>query len=531
MVLRRLAILVLVVLTLAAAGCGQKAVGQQQQLRHPSAKPIASLRWTIVGTSDVATLDPAQATDAASVAVGSLLDEGLVRLDSHLRVVPGVANYWSVSRDGLTYTFHIRPGQHFSNGDPLTSGDVAASLTRAMGPASSNGVMGTYLNEIATANGSPDIYPLGKSEIGIHLSHPSEGFLAKLTFLGAAIVDMGVLRRYGAIWTSHEAGLGPYRLLTWKHGSYLVLVRNNYYSPKPTLDRVTIAFAPSAAVAANAFANNRTAVVSQLEGDAGIQSRFGSEAHAAPALALDYIVFNNHHASVNNQFLRRALASAIDRKAMVRSVFGSTAVAEASLVPPSLLPEVMTERADTTFAVQSLAQSGHASGSSLRTLTFVYPKSPSEKKRALFLTAEWERVLGIHVKPVGLQPRAYGTAVRAGKFDLALVRWGAEYPDASDFLGSQLESKAADNISGWSNYHFDKLLQAATAAKANSPERARDLLGADQIATQNAIWIPLDSPIQLALIRNDVKGLGFTPAGLVGWQKTSVPPSTSINGY
>jgi ABC-type oligopeptide transport system substrate-binding subunit len=120
-----------------------------------------------------------------------------------------------------------------------------------------------------------------------------------------------------------------------------------------------------------------------------------------------------------------------------------------------------------------------------------------------------------------MHPQSYGTAVRSGKFDLALVRWGAEYPDASDFLVSQLQTGAPNNLSRWSNYHFDGLVKAATMARVNSPERRRDLLGAAQIATKYVILMPLDSPVQVAVISGDVKGLQFTPMGLSGWDRVS----------
>ncbi len=483
---------------------------------------VSSLRWTLAGTSDVSTLDPAQATDAASLAVASLLNEGLVRMDRRLRIVPGLANYWKVSADGLTYTFHLRPGQHFSNGDRVTSGDVAASLIRALGPASSNGIMGTYLDEIARANGSPDIYPLGSGEVGVHLSHPSASFLAKLTFVGASIVDMGVVRRYGSIWTTHEAGLGPFYLTSWNHGKNIVLHRNPYYFPKPPpVVRLTVQFAPTVDKAVQDFAAQRTGIVSQLDGGTAVSSVNPAEIHSAPALALDYIVFNTRHSAVNNQYLRRALASAVNRKAMIKATFGPAAIPEASLAPPSLLPGIARETEDTSVAVQSMAQAGHAQGSSLRTLTLLYPKSATEEKRARFLTGEWQRVLGVHVRPVGLAVPVYDTAVREGKFDLALVQWAAEPPDASDFIVDQLQSRAPNNLSGWSNSHFDKLVRAAILAPVNSPERKRDLLAAAQIATTYAIWIPLDSPVQVALIRSDVKGLRLNPLGLTGWEKVA----------
>src|SRR5438309_11550082 len=98
-----------------------------------------------VGVADIATFDPGLSPDFASIAAIDMVFTGLVQLDDNQRVAPQMAQSWEVSSDGLTWTFHLRPNLHFSDGTPLTSSDVAYSLDRALQPAEKSSVGPAYL--------------------------------------------------------------------------------------------------------------------------------------------------------------------------------------------------------------------------------------------------------------------------------------------------------------------------------------------------------------------------------------------------
>lgn len=480
-----------------------------------------TLRWTLAGVTNVPTLDPALAADPASLAVCRLIYGGLVRVDAHMTVVPDGAAHWSISPNGKQYTFVLRHNLRFADGTRVTAADAAASLRRALGPGSSNGVLGEYLGDVAWSHGSPAIQAVGRRIVRIRLRRPASQFLSELAFPGTDIVDTEVVRHYGPVWTQHAVGFGPYRLVSWRQDQSLVLTPNPYYPDHPNLRRLIIRFAPAAA-AETAFAHHRTDIVSQLAPDATLGRRFGAATHSGPALGLDYIAINTHRAPLTQATVRRALAGAVNRRALVQRLFGEAASPLNSVVPPILLSGLPPEASSPSLARLELAQSGHTLGRGIRPLRYIFPNMRLEWRRAALLRAQWRDALDIKIVPVPLNPEQYASALEARDFDLALVQWGIEYPDPADLLDVQLRSGAQNNLSGWSSSTFDRLLAAAASSPVASQKRRQEYVAAATLAQRASVWIPLDIPRQTVLIQPRVSGLSLTPQGIAGWSNASV---------
>lgn len=500
---------ILILLSLAIAGCGANV----SQL--PVQRPPGTLIWTVAGASDISTLDPAQATDTASIDACQMLYEGLVRLNTAMHVVPAAADWWKESQHGLRYVFHLRRGLRFSSGTPLTASDVVASFRRALALGSGNGVMGGYLNELAIVRGQPAIFAPQPGRVEFLLSRPSPQFLPKLTFVGADIVDMRTVNRYGAVWTSHPDGLGPYRLVRWTPGVALTLAPNSHFLPHPPVRRLRMTFASQSA-AVDAFASGRADIVTGLTPRPTIQHRYPSETQTFSRPALDFVIMNAHRHALANAHLRAAFAFAVDRDLLTHKLFGSAATPVGSVVPPALLPGAYQQVYDPQAALAQLKLSGHPYGRGLPHFRFIFPNTPTEVERASILQATWLRVLGLRVLTIPLPYAEYATAVRRGQFDLATVQWGAEYPDPANFLDRQLHGGSPGDLAGWNNVHFDRLIDASRLDGTDSPARRLALLGAAQLAAEKAPWIPLDSPVELTLVRNSIHGVTSTPEGLLG---------------
>lgn len=505
---RVLAFLAACLLLASLGGCGGRAT-----LPHRSG-PISSLNWTVVGQSPTS-LDPALASSPAAVDLASLLYEGLVTLDAKLRVVPAAAASWHVLNHGQRYVFHLRPGLRFSNGNRLTPADVVGSFRRAQG---TSGLMGSYLSEVSLKNGVPNVYAASHDDVGFILSHPSPEFLAKLTFAGAGIVDMSTVRRYGQVWTSHADGLGPFKLVQWTPGGRISLAPNPFFPRRPRLKHLNISFA-SATTAINDFQDGSAGVVSMLSPSRKLIQHFGPAAQTGPTLGLDYVAINTRGKDLKNQSLRRALALAVNRSLLVHRVFGMSATPTASVVPSDLLPGVPGEGYEPKEAPRQLGASGHPKGAGLREFRMVIAKTAIQTKQATILSRMWQRHLGIRVKPIALSATQYLAAIRRRKFDLALVQWGAQYPDAANFLDTQLSTGAPDNLSGWSNPRYDQLISASRRQPHDSAERRHELLQAADIADVETPWIPLDNPTQMALVKSGASALTLTPIGLMGWAR------------
>ena len=206
---------ILSVLTLAVliCGCGSKSPGIVGQAVSPTPHPKTTVQWGLAGISDLPTLDPALASDAASISVASLVYGGLVRFDRHLRVQPDGASHWTISRDGKTYTFFLRPNLRFADGSKVTANDFVAALDRALGPEGPAGTAPFYLQLIvgSTSGTKPrGIVAVNRSTVRITLTHPAAHFLSELAFPSSFVPEPSLVRRYGASWTDHAMGFGPY---------------------------------------------------------------------------------------------------------------------------------------------------------------------------------------------------------------------------------------------------------------------------------------------------------------------------------
>lgn len=502
----------LLLLALVLSGCGSV----PRSSASKTTEPIANIRWFVAGSPGIDTLDPAHATDAASIDIISLLFEGLVRLGSNMHIQPAAASSWKETRSGHRYVFTLRRGLRFSNGRKVTSKDAVASIDRALAPANANGEMAGYLSELSQINGHPAITALGPRRVQFLLAYPSAAFLAKLAFVGLDIVDISTVKRYGAVWTLHADGLGPYRLNGTASGKTIRLLPNRNFRPKPPHQPVTVEFG-SVSRAVARFRSGQADIVTGLSPSTPLPNSLKQDEQLAPLQTLDYVMLNTRGAALKNVRLRRALELALNRRQITDEVFGKSSRPVASLVPPSLLPHAPQQAYSPKVAQKQLAIARRQLSGKIPTMRLIYnDEAPYQKRWADILSAAWYRVLGIQVQQSGLSGPSYVAAIHDGDFGMATVRWGAEYPDAGDFLLAQLDHWSRDDFARWDNVRFNGLMKTSQRFGIDSIQRRRDLLDAEKIAALQAPWIPMDSPLQMALISPRVPGIKLTDAGVMG---------------
>ncbi|MGI9253848.1 MAG: ABC transporter substrate-binding protein, partial [Thermomicrobiales bacterium] len=213
------------------------------------------LNWSLEGVSDLVSLDPATASDAQGFTAVGLLYGGLVRLNADLLVEPDLAESWTVSDDGMAYTFTLREGAKFSDGSPITSADVVASLNHALDPSTGAWTGPYYLALIEGANAvaasgseGPDGTPMpvvteisgvkavDDRTVEIRITQPSAYFLSVLSLAPAKIAPAA-----GA--GDGKVTSGPFALEAWNKGLGLVLVPiANYWEPADKLSIVNLIF-------------------------------------------------------------------------------------------------------------------------------------------------------------------------------------------------------------------------------------------------------------------------------------------------
>jgi peptide/nickel transport system substrate-binding protein len=355
--------------------------------------PAAAAKTTLtIGMGvEPAGLDP---TSAAPVAIREVtwnnLFEGLVALDPKGAVVPLLAKDWTVSGDGLTYTFHLREGVRFHNGVPFDSSVVKFSLDRARGPDSTN-AQKQFFEPIADV-ATPD--PLTAV---ITLKEPAGLFLYWLAWGDAVMVEPSSV----ATEATQPVGTGPFRFKDWVRGDRVVLERNpDYWGPAPALETVTFRFIGDAQAQAAALrAGDVDAVPNftapELFAEFQSDPRFAAVAGLSPRKLVAGM--NNGKPPFNDVRVRRALMMAIDRQAVIEGAYSGYGTAIGSHWAPSDSGYVDLTGVipyDPAGARALLAEAGYANG---LTFTIKVPQFSHTTRAAEIMQAMFAEV-GVTMK-------------------------------------------------------------------------------------------------------------------------------------
>jgi len=496
--MRRFAVLWLLAsgLWLLVAGCGRRETnvqrGDREQVLHRG-----------IG-SEPGDLDPQLATGLAEQCVTSALFEGLVREDARdLHPVPGVADHWEVSPDGLAYTFHLRADARWSDGTPVTAPDFVASYRRILTPslAADNATLFyVLLNAEAFNRGRlADFGQVGCAALDAHtlqftLAHPAPYFLALLTqtpFLPvpvAAIAKEGPADQRGNPWTKpgHLVGNGPFTLQSWQPNREIVVTKSPTYWDATRVRLQAIHFYPidSREAEERAFRAGQLHVTYTLP--AGKVDAYRRDAprllRIDPYLNTYFFRVNVRRPGLDDERVRRALALAIDRAAITDRILRGGQQPAASLAPPGL-PDYTPPAGDgTDFAAarRLLAEAGHPGGSGLPPLEILFDNSGNLRLVAEAVQEMWHREIGVDVRLVNQEFKVVLTERRAGQYQLLLSDWVGDYPDAKTFL-DVFRGDSGNNHTGWASGEYDALLNAADrtvdpAARADLMRRAESLL-------------------------------------------------------
>ena len=304
-------------------------------------------------------LDP---TASASAAIGEVtfptIYEGLVHLGPGGTVEPLLATSWDVVQDGLTYTFHLRPGVHFHDGSAFDAEAVRFSLTRILDSGSRNPQKPLFAC-IDTVEATDPL------TVTLHLSRPYSSLLEALG-LSAAIMVSPVSAAGNA---ANPTGTGPFRFESWRRGDAVTLRRNSdYWGEAPVLERVTYRFIadPNAALDALAAGDvDAFAAFPAPESIANLRRDPRFDVAVAPSEAKTILAINNRRKPFDDIRVRQALTAAIDRRAIIDAAmfgFGTPIGSHYAPVEPGYVDLTGLSPYDPAKAKQLLAEAGYPQG-------------------------------------------------------------------------------------------------------------------------------------------------------------------------
>jgi oligopeptide transport system substrate-binding protein len=548
----------------------------QSEQSPQSVKPF-TYRLGVVGPR-IAAFDPARATDANALQALQFLYVGLVQFDTELRVIPQLAQSWSISTDGLTYTFHLKPNLKFSEGTSLGASDVAYSLDRALSPDCAQATdtvrmhLGLLKDSGLRLSGSiPTL--IGRSivvrdaqTIELTLSEPAAYFLAALASPVAFVVERQVVEEGNAGWSaSLAAGVGadgPFSGARVADGSTLVFPRNpNYYGQKPVMRALELAFFRTPELAYEAYQAN---LIDQAPLPPRVGARFQPGIHDvqfSTGLALRGVALNYLYRPFDNIHIRQAFDLALDKELFTDTVEKNATPASCHLVPqgPDYDSDLTCldqmnglERGDPERAMRLFAQGLQEEGMTLKTLpplSIAYDASlPEGVETITLMRMMWQTILGVTIGAQALAPgqlRLAEARTRCPLLDLVqcqnrglalwYTRWQVDYPDPHAWLTLRFAQDAPLNSENYGRslcacaseqQAVQHLMEQAD--REREPERRQALYDqVQQSMVTDVAWLPIsrqqDFFVEKPCVESHVhpNALGWVPSD--AWSVSSFP--------
>ncbi len=464
--------------------------------------PIAAHAQTLEIATDQSPvgLDPHVATAFSTAQIDSVIYEGLTAIDPQLRVIPALASSWTVSPDGLTYTFTLRENAAFQNGRPLTPGDVIKNFERVRDPKTASPYASRF-------TGIASMQPTGPHSLTITLDKPSAPFLVQLASLAIAAPEaMAELGR-------KPMGTGPFRLAEWIPDTALTLERNPTYwdAGLPKLAGIKFDIVPESATRESGLSGGSyqmipvvdAAIVASLTGTPGVRFEETQD------LAYSLVGVNVSRPPFDKPAVREAVNMALDRAQIVQAAYFGRAVPGGPLSPAlsfwaAPISAFPCYKPDPEGARKKLLDAGLATPVKV-TLNVL---------GSLQLVVDVAQVVQAQLNKAGfdvtLNVQEQGKFIadwRASNFD-AFVSLNGGSPDPDDYFGRSFQTGGATNVFKYSNPGLDKLLDAARAAQ--DPDKRRMLyFDAQAILACTGPAMPIAYGTLTSAVRDNVQG--FTP--------------------
>lgn len=471
-------------LALAALALGSCA---RHETRVEAGNHNGVLHWGL--GSDPESVDPGISTSLVESTIMSALFEGLVNISiDGTTILPGVAERWDESADGLTYTFHLRADARWSDGSPVTAGDFEYAFRRAADPALASQVVDTGyaiagVRDVSSGK-TPSLESVGARALDprtfeLRLAHPAPYILFVLgqgpwlPVPKAVVERLGGTHDRGSAWTKpgNMVSNGPYVLKSWEPNANVTVMRNPYYWDRARVRINEVRFYPNdnpdteeLGYRSGQFHATYRVPLSKLE---GYKASGNGALRVTPELGTWFIVFNTKRPPFDSPKVRRAFALAIDRDALIPRVLRETASPAHSMTRPGtagINPPELPDH-DPALARRLLAEAGYPGGAGLPRLEFTVKTSGTESLLGEALQQVWEKELGARVSIAQSESKVAINSLYSHSFQFAMSGWfpGVNSPE---FILTLARGQSAANMADWQDEEFDRAFTAAENARS-----------------------------------------------------------------
>lgn len=467
------------------------------------------------------TLDPALSQEMSSHTYIMHIFSGLVAFDRDMNLVPDIAKSWEVDDDGDTYTFHLREGVRFHNGEGVTAADFKYSWERACHPRTKSPTATTYLNDIVGVmemlSGDSEeiegVYVVDKYTLQVRIDNPKAYFLSKLTYPVSFVVNEANVKS-GQEWWREPEGTGPFELKGWEEDELLLLERNElYYRDKAGVSYV--AFRLSGGTPMQLYERDEIDVtyvsLSNLERVMDESNPLHQELEIFPELSLSYISFNTSKPPFDDPEVRQAFCHALDKDRVISQVLQSSVSQADGIVTPEM-PGYDGNVQGLSYDLDKAKEL--INGTILPPITFTTPGEGGYLSPWLSaILWQWEQNLEVEIEVRQLESEAYFPRLDEEKDHMFFYGWVADYPDPQNFLEVLFGSESENNKGEYGNPEVDDLL-ARAAIEQDSEIRFELYHQAEQRIIDDAPCLPLWFGQNYVLIKPHVKDYVVGPLGI-----------------
>jgi oligopeptide transport system substrate-binding protein len=512
------------------AACGQNDVTQTSKNNSSAVNTPGLVVVNHGNGAEPSTLDPhlAQGTWEDSI-IGDML-MGLTTESAKGEPLPGAAERWETSADGLTWTFHLRDHQ-WSDGQPVTSQDFVYAWRRILNPKTTspyayflylikNGeaVNARKMPETALGVTAPD-----DKTLVVQLEHPAPYLPQYLTHFTTYPVPRHVVEAKGDAWArpGNYVGNGAFTLVEWVPNDHVTLQKNPKFWDAANVKVDRVVFYPSSdyEAALKRFRAGELDMQDRLpfaEID-WLRANMPEVIRVAPILSVEYVAANEARKPFDDVRVREALSLAIDRETITRKIRKLGETPAYGMVPPGIANYPGGVTADFKSmpyperikrAQLLLQQAGYGPNKHLKTTVIIRSASTDALRYPAAIQAMWR---AIYVDADILQNDAsiFYSKIQQGDFDIAIPAWGADFNDPITFL-DMLRKGNSNNYGHFYDPKYDALLDQASK-ETDLGNRGKLLAQAEAMAVKEQAWAPIYFWVSGAIVRPYVKGWEENP--------------------
>ncbi len=513
--------------------------------------------FRFINRGELNTLDPNRMSWMQDIRIGYALWEGLYALDpDSLDPTPGAAAKIDVSDDKTVYTFHLREGGKWSNGDAVTSADFVFAWRRMLQEPGDYTYLFYYIKgaqnyekAFAADPAKADFKTVGveapdPSTLVVRLTHPVTFFpdlCAFPPFFPLNEKSMEPFKQAGPSGRTTYGGEftrppnlvtnGPFKLVNWTLKVGQRLEANPFYwdAKNVKVKSIEAVSVDDNLLAYQKYDQNEVDWLAEPTGEIASEMKKAGrkDIHIFPSFGTYFYSINcqaklpggrlNPMADVR---VRQALAMSIDKQPIVDNVTRLGEPITSQYVPASSFPTYKAPEGlpkDIAKAKQLLAEAGYPDGKGFPKLTLLFNTEGDHKPIAEYIRKQWADNLGVNIELEGVEIKQFSQRLHNKDYDIARASWYGDYNDVSTFT-DKFKSESLNNDAGWVNPKYDELLRQADL-ETDVQKRLDILAKAEGMLLNEAPLIPLYHYVNKYAFRDNVKGIPLNPRNMVVFKK------------